>query len=400
MEKRRLDWWCEPDSPSMRLGKCAFSEGQTGDARCFRAKMLGSQDEVWELAEALEQAGVRWTQTRRRPVPAVRYMTPRNVPMMSVATQDLRSYQTYFDALEIHSASAVPGARGDGVEVVDIEFGWNLEHEDLRGRVQGVSYASLGESHHGTAVLGVLGSADNGRGTLGIVPNAALRVENAGWLDNGWNASSAIYRAVYRLRPGDVIILEMHEPGPLSDANSDDEDFGFVPVEWGRAERHAVRLATRKGIHVVSAAGNGGVDLGHAAHNGAFADDTGSIMVGAGVSDQANKHDFSNYGSRVTVHGWGDSVATTGGDAPYYRELTPHASSPHAFYTDRFAGTSAAAPMVAGVVASISGALRARGTTLSPSDMRRLIAETGTRPVHGIGTLPNLRRALKSLEIL
>ena len=72
----------------------------------------------------------------------------------------------------------IAGGAGDNGRVGDIESGWRLDHEELitqkitRRSVFGVEI----EINHGTGVAGILVGADNGVGTVGIVPNAELEL--------------------------------------------------------------------------------------------------------------------------------------------------------------------------------------------------------------------------------
>jgi nitrite reductase/ring-hydroxylating ferredoxin subunit len=134
------------------------------------------------------------------------------------------------------------------------------------------------------------------------------------------------------------------------------------------------------------AAGNGGEDLDAPIYRSAFfrkTPDSGAILVGGGESmhDEypRSRISWSNYGERLDAQGWGYDIVTTGGrEKPdYYDRIDDKESSK--CYTRSFGGTSGASPIVTGVVACISGALRAAGKPpLSPIDMRRLLDATGS----------------------
>ena len=59
--------------------------------------------------------------------------------------------------------------------------------------------------------------------------------------------------------------------------------------------------------------------------------------------------DFSNYGARVDVQGWGREVTTTG-----YGDLQGGLNE-DLWYTDHFSGTSSASPVVVGALAANAG---------------------------------------------
>jgi serine protease len=68
-----------------------------------------------------------------------------------------------------------------GVKIIDVEQGWNLTHEDLPP-VFFQGGPNRGDSlfwNHGTAVLGVLSSGENGYGITGIAPQSAIGVSSA-----------------------------------------------------------------------------------------------------------------------------------------------------------------------------------------------------------------------------
>ena len=111
---------------------------------------------------------------------------------------------------------------------------------------------------------------------------------------------------------------------------------------------------------------------------------------------------WTNHGSRLDVQGWGEDIVTAGGHSKEHYYDLQHDDDPGRCYTQTFGGTSGASPIVAGVVACISGALRGSGRgSLPPADMRDLLVSTGT-PQSGtkkIGPLPDLRRALEALRL-
>jgi len=113
--------------------------------------------------------------------------------------------------------------------------------------------------------------------------------------------------------------------------------------------------------------------------------------------------DFSNFGSCVDVQGWGREVTTCG-----YGDLQG-GSNEDLWYTDTFSGTSSASPVIVGSVASLQGALRARGKPLlTPATGAQPLAHTGSpqqnepgRPAtQHIGNRPNLRQAAEQLGLV
>ena len=332
------------------------------------------------------------------------------------ATQNFDHLQRYLDpapaGIDARFAWTREGGQGQGVHIVDIERGWNFGHEDLLHKQIGVIYGANIDSDHGTAVLGIYSGDQNNIGVVGIASHAIAAAASAIYHVQAqkWNAAAAIQYAADTLEPGDIILLEMHAPGPNATGHRQE---GFVAVEYWQPEFVAIRYAVERGINVVEAVGNGGENLDDPVYDQRFSPsvrDSGAILVGGGASalqdDARSRIWWSNYGERVDVQGWGEDIVTTGGRSrPNYRDLVNH-PDPDQCYTQSFGGTSGASPIVVGAVACINGVLKASGRpVLSPLDMRRLLTETGTPQTDGrdgprsehIGPLPDLKRALQAL---
>ncbi len=317
-------------------------------------------------------------------------------------------------------AWTIAGGRGAGVQVIDIEGGWNFTHEDLiqnsGGMISGVQRNDWRD--HGTAVLGEIGGDLNTLGITGISPDANTRTvsvyRNAAMT---YNLAEALRQAADSLRPGDIILIEQQYGHPTR---------GWITVEWWPAEFDAIRYAIARGVIVVEAAGNGGNNLDDAIFNTPITGfpsgwtnpfnranrDSGAVVVGAGnpppgthgrsgqpgepYTDRA-RCGFSNFGAMVDAQGWGYEVTTTG-----YGDLQGGADQ-NAWYTDGFNGTSSASPIVVGALASLQGILRTRGRIpLSPARAREVLRATGSpqqsapgRPAtQRIGNRPNLRQLI------
>src|SRR5262249_20323178 len=100
-------------------------------------------------------------------------------------------------------AWTVPGAKGGGVKIIDVERGWYLDHEDLPATFWGGG--SPGTGDHGTAVLGVVASAANAYGTTGIANEASIGVSTCSGGTDG--VAAAISAAAGQLGAGDVILI-------------------------------------------------------------------------------------------------------------------------------------------------------------------------------------------------
>ncbi len=309
------------------------------------------------------------------------------------------------DGIGAVHAWTLPGGRGDGIAVVDMEAGWDLDHEDLDSCVDatiegiGTVDPTLGwdYTHHGTAVLGVLFGSEGGYGVTGIVPRALCHVAPDWTVEHYYSIPRAIVMSTEHLAGGPgVILLEAQTAGPRYDPDLDPQR-GLVPVEWEPPVFDAIELAVASGIVVVEAAGNGSQDLDD---TGIYADrfdrdarDSGAIIVGAGQPLSHAPEWYTNHGSRVDLHAWGSLVTTTG-----YGDLFRGGDDVHQFYTGQFAGTSSASPIVTGAVAAYLGVvLEATGAAPTPIEVRKALVDTGTGqtvPSRHIGPQPDLRRAL------
>jgi hypothetical protein len=300
-------------------------------------------------------------------------------------------------------AAATAAGLGGGVRIADIEYDWNLQHEDLdrvRSRALRIDNRfacnPFGADHHGTAVLGELAADRDASGVTGLVPRVAVTLVNSAVERAGacvWNLADAVDLAHHALDRGDVLVIEQQ-------ARSSS---GFVPVEWIPAVYDAILSATSDGIIVIEPAGNGGADLDASEFGTPFPrglSDSGAIVVGAAGAPGCKawpggpraRLGFSSYGTRVDLQGWGECVATTG-----YGDL--YGTTTTNLYTDTFGGTSAAAAMAAAASAALSSVTEARtGQRLTSQEARFLLRATGTpqdlSTPGQIGPLPDLRAAL------
>ena len=351
------------------------------------------------------------------------YVAPRPVPAMpagsAAGSRNFEPSQGYIDdAPDGIGAAAVwglAGAKGSGITICDIEGNWNRQHEDLPSGIPllgGTVIDDLGWRNHGTAVLGEMISIPDARGCVGISHQAKGAVHSA--VINGvFNAAGAISNAAAQLKKGDVILIELHAPGPTGN---------YVAMQYWSDIFTAIKAAVDNGITVVEAAGNGNENFDAVIYkNTGLQKDSGAIVVGAGVPP-TNHVDFdgfgaglpsyaslgiprsriffSNYGKIVNVQGWGWHVTSLGyGDAQ-------GGASENTWYTLRFSGTSSASPIVTGAVACLQGRARAKnGAPMTPKKVRDILMTTGTPQQAGpgvpltqrVGPLPNLVEAMKKV---
>jgi hypothetical protein len=310
-----------------------------------------------------------------------------------------------------------PGGNGAGFTVYDIESDWNLTHEDL-SKAHGITpLMSPGDvlvdpnpdtgNHHGTAVLGQLIADPDDKGVTGISWGADVEVAPANTQNLGYNLANAIALSVADGSAGDVILIEQQTRvcGLSADLGCDGPGGYCGPSEWVQSVFDATLTATSAGFIVVAAAGNGDVDLDQEDCDGRFdrsVRDSGAIIVGAGSSTTRNRLNFSSFGSRIDLQGWGHNVMTTGYGLHYTNHDQP--DNEDFWYTRTFAGTSSASPIVSGAALNLQGThFAANGELLTPAEIRTILIETGTAGGTGWGAgnpvppLPNLRFAIAEI---
>ncbi len=354
-----------------------------------------------------------------------------------IATPDFTPRQGYLDAapggIDARYAWMIPGGAGAGVKIIDCEWGWQLSHEDLTQNALGV-LVGTGLSYdadptadtdanravnHGTAVVGVLGGDRNGKGVTGICPDALV-----GCAAFSKPTALVIREAADKLSAGDILLLEIHRAGPRFNFQLRKDQQGYIAIEWWPDDFAAIGYAVSRGIIVVEAAGNGRENLDDTLYDArptGFAStwknpfnssnpSSGAVLVGAGApppgththdhGPDRSRLDFSNYGQRVDCQGWGREVTTTG-----YGDLQGGLNT-NEWYTDAFAGTSSASPIVAGALACVQGTLRAQGSQLLNSTRSiSLLRSSGSpqqdapgRPkTQRIGNRPNLKQIIPAV---
>ena len=344
---------------------------------------------------------------------------PIQLPAPLPTPPDFEDNQGYLEAatsgIDANHAWTLPGGTGSLVTIVDIEYSWNLDHDDLPDGIDTlvpdgyVASDPFNNTDHGTAVLGELVSLNNGWGTTGAAYGADIYVAPS-YLDNGTGPAVmldvAITNAAAELFPGDIILLEAQVFGP-NYAGVDQE--GLVPVEWVLSNYNAIVTAIGNGIHVVEAGCNGSEDLDAAAYSQdnnnhwpfLNQNSSGAIIVGAGASPGGSSTDrsrlgFSNYGRSVYVQAWGENVYTTGYGTAHNTE------GQNLLYANGFSGTSSASPIVTSAVALIESITQEQlGTPTLPSVMLGKLVSGGSPQQAGgnprtqhIGPRPDIEASL------
>jgi hypothetical protein len=363
---------------------------------------------VVKLAPGANAAGVAERLNRS---PTIEFAEPELKPSplpvdLSPTTSNLSRSQGYRSpppgGVGALDPASVPGSDGTGISVVDIEYDWVLNHEDLELPASAnIDSATLSDPFHPRRVvtaqqfwarLGAGGTpmaspASTGRPHDGRpVEHERIRLQRGAGDRPGDRNAGGRGRHFDRAAGAGLRRELQVGPGRLRSGR-------VLAVQLRRArDRHG------QGIVVIETAGNGTVNLDGPSCGGLFnrsTRDSGAIIVGAGDSAARSRLWYSSHGSRVDVQGWGNSITTTG-----YGDAFNHPGDIRQRYTHVFGGTSGAAPIVTGSVLALQGALKARGLALAtPAEMREALVVTGTAQTgtEHIGPLPNIKAALDRL---
>lgn len=264
-------------------------------------------------------------------------------------------------------------ATGNGVVIADIDWGFNVNHQDLRTRItltrntinplnpHAVNNGNM--QQHGNAVLGLAGAAVNDLGMTGIAFNAHLWAIQAGHetvKDHCFWVAAINFVRTTPSTGRKVIILEIQTEGGSN-------------IEMILSINKEIIEAIKDGIVVCVPAGNGNVsgDAG-IGDDGRYIPETGSIVVGATRFDpEIDQRSFSNKGDRVVVYAPGDLDH----DLTCGRERNG--------YLENFGGTSGATAKVGGVVALMLEV----NSDLSPNAIREIL-KCSEKPVLDQGASP------------
>lgn len=382
----------------------SLQPGRMADMNCYFTLLLKEGIDKENLIRILQSS------------PLIEHVSLMPKPVTPPIPGNYVNNQTYLNndsGINANQVYSTYNNRGTGIKVIDIEGAFNPNHHDLPGipLVSGTFMYTPNDHNHGTSVLGQMVSKNNGWGTTGIASDGNAMFAGIINQYGYYNVANAISRAVTASQAGDVILIEQHLEGPYSYQGGG--QFGYLPVEYIKANYDAVKIAVGNNRIVVEAGGNGYQNLhdplnakGNVNHYPfTAANNSGAIMVGAGYAATTggviarSRMDYSNYGTRLDVQAFGEKVWTTGVGNAYGAEGVNY------WYTSNFSGTSSASPIVAGACMLIQSMHKSvkNGAILSPLQMRSLLVNTGKAQQSGsnptsqkIGPMPNAFAAIQT----
>lgn len=272
------------------------------------------------------------------------------------------------------------GLCGSGISMAVIDDGLAIAHEDLAPNVQsGLSHdyttggtdPSSANGNHGTSVGGIMAASANTIGVRGAAPQASLRGYNFLASASAANEADAMTRGVTELH----ISNNSWGPTDLSGTLQTSTSTWRAAIDTG--------LSTgRRGLGTLYfwAAGNGGAAETDNSNYDGYANYHGVISICA-IGQDGVRASYSEQGANLWVcaHSQGnDGVAISTTDnvgSLGYNAAGTSGNLADNNYTNTFNGTSAAAPLAAGVGALILQA----NPALTHRDVRLILAQSARK---------------------
>ena len=260
---------------------------------------------------------------------------------------------------DINLGSVWNTTMGAGVNVVVVDRGLEWNHEDLvDNALPSLNHSYRGtdvavDSNHGTAVGGIIAARDNGVGLRGVAPRASIYAYDLLWAMSMANTADAFARnrVTTSVSNNSWAVSKNANVGRSNRLND-------LAIESGLREGDG-----GKGVVYVMSAGNGHQSGGWASleevntHHG--------VTAVCAVDNSGKRTPYSEVGPNLWVCGPSGRNGRPGIATTFIRQG----------YQNNFGGTSAAAPIVSGVVALVRSANRA----LTWRDVKLILAETARK---------------------
>ncbi len=280
---------------------------------------------------------------------------------------DINVEEVWSDTTLADGTTVSDGIKGQGINVAVVDDGMDINHDDLSPNVNKSLNYDYGSNsyttsniyqprhHHGTAVAGLIAARDYSFGVRGVAPRATLYAHNFLAEQSDYAEADSMSRSM------DVTAVSSNSWGPY-----DGPGLGYATAAWDAAvERGVTEGYGGKGVFYAFAAGNGG-DRNDNANLDEYANFYAVTSVCA-VNSSGVKSDYSEYGAPLWV------CAPSNNRLGGYLGIVTTENSDR--YQDSFGGTSAATPMVSGVVAL----MRHANPELTWRDIKLILAATASK---------------------
>ncbi|MCB0407811.1 MAG: S8 family serine peptidase, partial [Bdellovibrionales bacterium] len=318
----------------------------------------------------------------------------KNLKYQTFPSEPLMNKQGFWTALNYPSVYdgffQAPSGINKTVTVAVIDSGIDLDHKDLAGaiwtnsgEVQGNGIDDDGNGYiddihgyhfergigdpdpddqfsayniHGTAVAGLIGAVENQSGIVGVMPSYVKLMSLNVFGEQGGSDVADVAEAIdYAVSNGAKII-----------------NMSLAGQSQSTVIQTALLNAVTKGVFIVVAAGNDGVDLGESTFYspiGYAKDIDGVIGVGATIADTKQRAPYSNYNPTFVEIAAPGSLSLTGKLVGIF---TLDVDDGYGYYD----GTSFAAPLVAGAAALAYAYLDSHGKSPTPAGLEDLIKKS------------------------
>ena len=267
---------------------------------------------------------------------------------------------------DINVESAWDTATGEGINVAVVDSGLDFVHLDLKDNIITANNHDYNGNDnifnpfraHGTRVAGLIAASHNDIGVRGVAPEAQIYGYNL--LDRRQDSGqpSISYTVDAMLRNMDSTAVSNNSWGPL-----DTGDYYPKSELWERAIEQGVTDGFNgKGIVYVWAGGNGG------SYDNSNLDEYANFYATTAVC-AVDYSDTRSYYSEVGANLW-ICAPSSGFAEPGITTTTTRGK-----YTDSFGGTSAATPIVSGVVALV----RSTNPDLTWRDVKLILAASARK---------------------